>query len=131
MKDKDTRLIWEALTTEAINFRDVDAFNHAYDQFEQMVGGTMEAMPKHIVKLAQSQPPRYYVRGPEQTLKFWPAAKMDISSGEEKGPGYVMMVIERLGGYPDSGFVITDVDVELIADWWKTKFEEMRTAGPV
>jgi len=28
------------------------------------------------------------------------------------------MVIQRLGGYPDSGFIIEDIDIDLVRDWW-------------
>ena len=102
-----------------VPFRDSDMYDQAVSDWWGFIERSTKTVPKNIVKVAQTVNTNFSVQGPEQILQFWTATKHDIQSNKEKGPGYVIMVVQRLGGYPDSGYVIEDIDINLVKDWWR------------
>jgi hypothetical protein len=113
--------------------RDIDMWDDAVLDWWGYIERSTEALDqpfaKHITRLS---PPRLKVQGPDQILQFWKTNKMKLKKHETRGieigapygPTNVIMTIQRLGGYPDTSYVIQDIGLELVQQWWKDWLED-------
>jgi hypothetical protein len=59
------------------------------------------------------------------TLYFSPVQKMDIGSGQEKGPSGVSVLVQQINADYEEGYMIPDADIETIETFWR----QQATAG--
>jgi hypothetical protein len=105
--------------------RDVDMWDQATSDWwgfiERATDGIGKPLTKHIVNHIKSH---FVIAGPDQQLEFYSANSLDMKTGQQKGSDKVIMIIRRIGGYPDSGYVITDIDITLVKNWWRDWIED-------
>ena len=127
--DKDNQLIYESYITEGVVLREPE-WNEAYPKWKQLVDSwpteELQAHNKHIFRIIIDEARKREQRGefgkvtgPDMTLHFSPVQKMDIGSGQEKGPSGVSVVVQQINADYEEGYMIPDADIEQIEEFWR------------
>ena len=127
--DKESRLIYESYITEGIVLREPE-WNEAYPKWTKLVDSwpteEIQAHNKHIFNIIREEARKRErtgqfgtVTGPDMTLYFSPVQKMDIGSGQDKGPSGVSVVVQQINADYEEGYMIPDVDIETIEEFWR------------
>ena len=127
--DKDNQLIYESYIKEGVVLREPE-WNQAYPKWKQLVDSwpTEEIQPhnKHIFKIIMEEARKRerrgefsIVTGPDMTIYYSPVQKMDIGSGQEKGPSGVSVVVQQINAQYEEGYMIPDADIETIEQFWR------------
>jgi len=59
------------------------------------------------------------VTGPDMTLYFAPNQKVDIGSGQDKGPSGVSVYEVHVAADYEKGYLVPDADIDTIEDFWQ------------
>jgi len=128
--DKESQLIYESYLTEGIVIRDEARWSEAYSKWEKLVDSwpteEIQSHNKHIFQIIVQEARKRertgkfgIVTGPSEELYFSPVQKMDIGSGQEKGPSGVSVYEAHVQADFEQGYMIPDVDIQTIEDFWR------------
>ena len=126
--DKDSQLIYESYINEGFTLRG-EEWPGIFAKWKNLVAKwpTEEIQPhnKHIIKIIQDEANKREQRGefgkvtgPDITIYYSPVQKMDIGSGQEKGPSGVSVVEQFIDG-EFRAYMIPDADVDTVRAFWQ------------